>query len=248
MEIKAHYGKSGNVKLGNMWTWSTLYSDQDFIIPEMNNRVVKGTCSGVCDGCRKECYVKKSYVRHTNHVTGECSVKYGHAVNTVAMREDIKKATRDLIEQVRRARKKPDYIRVNQSGEVENREQEEMHVAVSREYPNITSYQYTKQYDVVIPMLLNGEIPENHVVLISVWHEYGIAEYKRVSHLPNVKAFAVVDDEWTIEKYAAHGLDIQTMCYAYGKNGKLNHDITCDKCQKCMAKRDNMKVIGCYMH
>ena len=96
-------------------------------------------------------------------------------------------------------------------------------------------------YDVVIPALLAGNVPENMTVLISIWHKFGVNEFEKVKNLPNVKAF-VYDDNY---KY---GFVIDTYCKAYDEHGKLDHNITCDKCKKCFNRLNNCKVIGCKAH
>lgn len=241
---KATWNKKGNIKVGNIWTWSTLAGNDDHYIPEMD-RTVTGTCGAHCAGCKGKCYVFKSYNRYTSRDTGKCSVKLGHARNTIAMREDIEKCFSDLCGQIDRARKnKLEIGRFDQSGEIENAAQFGMMCRIAARYPDKPFYVYSKNDNVVVPMLLAGVVPENLTVLISVWHEYGIAAYNAVKHLPNVKAFVYVDGF----DYAAAGLDITTMCGAYNERGKLDHDITCDKCRKCFSRAAGHKVVGCYDH
>ena len=102
-------------------------------------------------------------------------------------------------------------------------------------------------------MLENGA-PENFTTLISIWHEQGIEAYKKLEHLPNVKAFVYCDKNsdplngWGPAKYLAHGIDIQTFCHAYDPKGHLNHDVTCDICKKCFNRAAGCKVVGCWDH
>lgn len=239
-DIQAKWNKKGNIKVGNLWTLSTLYGDMEHTIPDLQIDVV-GTCGKYCAGCKKGCYVPKSY-RHP-------SVKVGHGRNTLALRADIAGALESLSGYIDRARNKPTICRFDQSGEIENESFLNMFIALAERHPEIKFYIYTKAYDIIIPALLAGRIPNNLIVNISIWHLYGIEEFKRVSHLENVKAFAVVDKDFTVEKYAEHGIIIETMCNAYNEHGKMNHDISCEKCGKCFeTKRINFKVIGCYEH
>lgn len=118
---------------------------------------------------------------------------------------------------------------------------------MARQFPNIKFWLYTKAYSFVIPELLKGAVPENMTILFSIWHDYGVKEYKKVSHLRNVKAF-VYDDGFN---YESLGVEIQTYCKAYAlKDGKmtLNHNITCDKCKKCFNRSSGCKVIGSLPH
>ena len=232
---KAKWNKSGNTKVGGIWTWSTLFSNDYFYIDKLCMEV-KGTCGGHCLGCKEKCYVKKSY-RYP-------SVKLGHARNTVALRIDPDHVADLLIGQIKRAKKQPGGCRFNQSGEIENTAQALAFIKIANACPDKFFYIYTKAYDVIIPLLLDGIVPDNMTVLISVWHEYGLEAYGLVKHLNNVKAF-VYDDGFD---YASHGLVINTYCKAYGQDGKMNHEITCDKCTKCFNRLASHKVIGCYEH
>lgn len=244
----------GNTKLGKtMGTFSKLKGDKDYYVPELDV-IVKGSCGRFCKGCEKACYVEKSYVRHTNRETGECSVILGHAINTLAFYNDIDKAFIDMHEQLNRKRKKFVYVRIDQSGELISAYEYEKWSWLSEQHPETIFYVYSKAFEYMTDYLLAGNVPKNLVTLFSVWHESGIQEYKAVAHLVNVKAFVYMDKNkdpengWGLEEYKAHGLDVQTMCAAYDLKGKMNHDITCDKCKKCMNKLMNCKVIGCWSH
>lgn len=226
---------SGNKKTGaNIGTWSTLYSNDMFYIPELD-RYVQGTC-GLCGiKCKAICYVRKSY-RYDD-------VKLRHAINTIALREDIETCFQTLDLQLTRKRKPWQYLRIDQSGEIETLEQLLMFCRLATNHPETPAYIYTKNYEVVIPALLAGLVPECVTVLISIYHEQGIAEYNAVKHLKNVKAF-VIDDGFD---YSQFGLFPSTTCKAYA-GGKLNKNITCDKCEKCMKQVDCYKVIFCNEH
>lgn len=238
--LKPHFIKNGNIKLGGtMWTWSTLPGNAIF-----NTEIgdVKGTCGNHCKGCFNEeapslspCYVFKALNRYP-------SVKKCYARNTAAMRFSPETVTSLLLKQIRNARKKPSIIRINQSGEMESINDLYMYIALANFNPDITFYLYTKNFDLI---LKNADIiPENLKVNISVWHENGIQEYKRIKAInKNVKAFVYDDKTFN---YAAHGLKIETYCKAYDEKGKMNHNITCDKCRKCF--NDHTNVIGCFDH
>lgn len=244
----------GNIKLGKtMGTFSKLMGDEIYYIPEYDI-YVKGTCGEFCEGCKGKCYVKKSYVRHTNHETGECSVKMGHARNTMAFYEDLALSFEELDGQLTRKRKKFIYVRIDQSGELISEEEYSWWCWLARKHPETHFYVYTKAFVYVMALLLADLVPENLTTLFSVWHEYGIAEYKKVAHLDNVKAFVYMDKNkdpqngWGFEEYAAHGLEVGTMCKAYDLKGRMNHEITCDVCKKCMNRVASCKVIGCWAH
>lgn len=227
----------GNIKLGaSVGTWSTLYGDRAHYVDAIR-ATVRGTCGHHCAHCERACYVRKSY-RYG-------SVILRHAVNTLALRESVAKTYETLRGQLARKRKPFDIVRINQSGELENMEQFHMWCALAHDFPATQFYLYTKAFEFVTPALLAGEVPENLTVLFSIWHEYGIAEYHKVAHLPNVKCFAYDDGEFD---YARAGLDLATYCKAYDDRGKLDHAITCDKCRKCFNRSAGCKCIGCKAH
>lgn len=113
-------------------------------------------------------------------------------------------------------------------------------------------FTYSKAYDIVEPVLVYMHkadlIPKNFEINISIYHEQGIDVYNRLKDIPCVKAFVILDNEWDVAMYKAHGLDIDTICNAYDSEGKLNHNLTCDKCKKCMSRKACHKVTGCFEH
>lgn len=232
---KAGFRKDGNIKLGNMWTFSKLYGNQEHYVNKLGF-FIAGTCGKYCAGCKEKCYVKASY-RYG-------SVIYGHAVNTIAMRENITGLFSEFDRQLKAARKKPDTVRINQSGEIESREEFSNWCDLAASHENVEFYLYTKAFNLVLPEIQErhkaGTLPKNITILISIWHNYGIQEFKKVKHIPNVKAFVYCDGY-------NYPFTINTMCMAY-RNGKLDHNITCDKCRKCFNRAANSKVIGCNEH
>lgn len=236
-EIKANFNKSGNIKLGGaIWSFSTLKGNEDIFIKRLGVAIC-GTCGGHCDCCTKSCYVNKSY-RYDD-------VKYGHARNTIAIRYDLEGTYNRLNGLIDRAKNKPSVIRINQSGELENYGQLEMFARLASNHPEIAFFLYTKNYSVVSEALHNGIIPANMTILISIWHECGLKEYQRLSHYENIKAFVYDDGDFN---YSENGLNILTWCKAYDESGKLDKNITCQKCKKCFNRNANCKCIGCKAH
>ena len=82
---------------------------------------------------------------------------------------------------------------------------------------------------------------DNFYINISIWHESGIGTYNKWKHLDCIRAF-VYDDGYDY----GNQLKINCYCPAYDENGKLSHDLTCDKCKICFQKK--AKVCGCYDH
>lgn len=235
MSYNARFNKKGNIKVGTVWTWSKL-KGSDPIATKYGD--VVGSCGKYCNGCTGSCYVNSSY-RYP-------SVKDGHARNTIAFRNDLEGSFSDLVKQIERAKKQPDIIRINQSGEIETGLELFLWCTTARRFPNIQFYLYTKNFDAlrqVVHTFDDGAtMPENITVLISVWHEYGQAAYNEFKRLPFIKAF-VYDDGYN---YAADGFEIETYCRAYNEHGKMDHNITCEKCRKCFNR--SCKIIGCFDH
>jgi len=234
---KHTYGFSlaGNIKVGKIATWSTLLGDYTY--KGLNGLLtdIKGTCKN-CAACKKSCYVRASY-RFPGVVQSQ-------AINTWGLRHELKKVEADLAAQIEKHHIK--IARVNQSGELENERQMAMWCRLAIRFPDTKFYIYTKMYDIVGKFLENGDVPPNFTVLFSVWHEYGAEEYKKYSHLPNVKAF-VFDD--------GVNMHLPTKCYcpAYlilDKSGKakLNPDPKshCENCRLCIDSK--VKVIACHDH
>ena len=224
----------GNIKLGNMGSFSKLYGNDIFDTPY---GFVSGSCGGQCAGCKGECYVKKSY-RYK-------SVIKNHARNTLAFRIDLQRAFTDLHLQLTRKRKPFDVIRINQSGEIETTGELVKWVELARKHNETHFYIYTKNYTAVfntIAVIGPENFPDNFTILISIWHEIGIYEYKLLCKYSFIKSF--VYNDYTFD-YTGQGIVFDTTCKAYD-GAKLNHDITCDKCRKCFNRTH--KIIACDAH
>lgn len=227
----------GNIKLGDnplFGSWSTMKGGDDEI------RHVKkygGSCSGTCGNCAKHCssscYVNASY-RYG-------SVIQRHAVNTVYIKENIKKTFEILHDQLTRKKKKFEIIRINQSGELTGYKELKYWIDLAVKHPETKFYVYTKNYNAVKKMVDEGiSVPETFTVLISIWHEQGLKEFNDLKHLSYIKAFVYDDGELYIKP--------QTYCKAYDDNGKLDHNVSCEKCKKCFNRNKNHQVIACKSH
>lgn len=250
-----------NIKLGNMGSWAMLFGNCSWYIPELDV-YVKGTCGEHCRGCFNPnnprcsaCYVAKSYYMHTNRnedgtigdiINNKCTVKLGHAYKTIAMtmfRDDLLKS---LDNQLTNMKKKLEVVRINESGELTEYADLNLWCELGKSHPETIFYLYTKNYKVVRKALINNIVPGNLFINISVWHEFGIEEYLEMKDHPQIRAFCLVDSDWTREKYLSKGIEITSMCGAYDETGKMNHAVTCDKCKKCFSS--NNKCVGCFEH
>lgn len=250
-----------NIKLGTMGSWAELFGNCDWYIPELDV-TVRGTCGEHCQGCfnpanpkASECYVTKSYIMYTNRkkdgsvgdiLTDPCSVKKGHAYRTIAMTMFRKDLLLSLDKQLTNKKKKFEVVRINESGELTCYEDLALWCELARRHTETTFYLYTKNYKAVRKALINGVVPTNLFINISIWHQLGISAYLEMKDNPQIRAFCLVDDEWTVEKYWSKGIEITSMCAAYDECGKMNHAVTCDKCKKCFSNAN--RCVGCYEH
>ena len=239
-EFSARFVKGGNIKVGKMWIWNTLKGG-DVIHIDYRGKSFQcaGTCGKLCKdcGCDKACYVNASYNIYP-------SVKYGHARNTIAMRQSYANTFEELYNQLKRARNKPTFVRIHASGEFEDVREIEMFNALALAFPQVVFYTYSKNFPVWDAWLNENKLADNFILNVSIWHGFGIPFFMRWSHLPNVRAY-VYDDGYN---YTADGLKIDCHCPAYKKDGKLIHEKTCDKCGLCMLYGNRCKVVGCYAH
>lgn len=227
----------GNIKLGDnplFGSWSTMKGGDDEI------RYVKkygGSCSGTCGDCAKNCS-KSCYVN--------ASYRYGsviqrHAVNTTYIKEDLGKTFEILDKQLTRKKEKFQIIRINQSGELTGYKELKAWIDLAAKHKETKFYVYTKNYKAVEKLIKsNIKVPDSFTILISIWHDQGVKEFNKWKKLSYIKAFVYDDGEMSIKP--------QTYCKAYDDKGKLDHNVSCEKCKKCFNRNDNHKIIACKSH
>lgn len=233
---------NGNIKLGNsIGTISKLAGNGYHMVyddkPEPEK--VQGSCGEFCTECgnRKGCYVFKSY-RYG-------SVIKSHARTTEAFRQDIGRAFIEMDEQLNRKHKPFKVVRINQSGELESESELLWYMWLARRHKETKFFFYTKAFKFLfsaLDIIQEKGIPENMTILVSIWHEYGIQEYEKLKDIPGIKAFVYMDNF----DYQHYGIKPETFCPAYDESGKMDHNMTCDKCRKCFDRK--CKIIGTYPH
>ena len=227
----------GNIKLGNnplFGSWSTMKGGDDEI------RYVKkydGSCSGTCGdcaiACTNSCYVNTSY-RYG-------SVIQRHAINATYIKENLSLTFKILDEQLTHKKDKFEIIRINQSGELTGYKDLKLWVDLASKHPETLFYVYTKNYKAV-KKLIDSKVkaPDTFTILISVWHKQGVKEFKKWKDLSYIKAFVYDDGQMFIKP--------QTYCKAYDDKGKLDHNVSCEKCKKCFNRNESHKIIACKSH
>ena len=234
--MAARFNKQGNTKIGRIWSFSTLMGNEPIHISYRGTECsVMGTCGKYCEGCKKACYVRHSY-RYP-------SVKYGHMLNTLAIRNDTMQACYDLRNQIMRAKNKPNAIRIHVSGEFESLAEIAMWDILAATFPDIVFYVYSKAYDLLDEYYQKFNKSPNFIWNVSIWHEYGILFYRKYAHVDGVRCF-VYDDGYDYRKW---GLYSDSKCPAYDANGNTVDGVTCEKCGLCMGKR-NRNVTFCNAH
>lgn len=212
---------NGNKKIGKgVWSFSTLPGDKPLSTEKLGPLTdIKGTCTGVCEGCKSNCYAIKLGKLHHN----VCISAWGK--NTLMIRKDPVKVAKQLISAIDKY--KIHTLRYNVSGEIENLEQLNciVHVATSR--PNTIVYLYTKQFEIIKKYLsLHEKFPDNLVINISEWHGNSDKYNFDKAHL-NIFAY----DDGTDPK-----LKSWVHCPAVDAKGHET-GIQCKDCKRCMKNK-----------
>ncbi len=223
----AHFSPK-NEKLGRILNYSTLPgAGLTFLKDGRAICNVEGTCAGVCSGCEKVCYARRTVLQYK-----EAAAAY--AENTKLIREQPGEFFSQLASKLRRMRKQPAAVRFHVAGEFEAGEagqREYVHLCnIAREFPDIKFYGYTKRVELL--KQFRDITPNNLVVNISVWHD----EIERVQGFP---VFAYDDGTQPELATVAH-------CPAVRKDGTKT-GVTCDKCRRCIDAKPNT-ITAVYAH
>lgn len=188
-----------------------------------------GTCEN-CDECVNGCYAIKSFKRFP-------TVAKNRIENTLQLRNDRIKHFSDMENAI--ISNNIEIVRYTESGEIEDFYQFKALYTMAVKMPNVRFYLYTKNYDVLRTFFRRYVLPQNMVVLVSVWGKQGRDEWEEFKYYNNVKCFAVNSD-----------MSVSCYCPAYRVDGsgkvKRDESMTCAKCKLCFDSK--AKVIGCYEH
>lgn len=189
-----------------------------------------GTCQCVdCSKCSRKCYA----IRTIRQYEKAC---INRLENTLQLRNDMKAHFEAIGKAIQD--NKIEIVRYTESGELETYDQMLELYRLAIRFPNVHFYLYTKNYYVLRCFFDFRTLPDNMVVLISVWEDVGVNEWEEFKGYKNVKCFAVNSK-----------LQPKVFCPAYklvnGK-AKLDKKVTCAKCGLCFNSK--AKIIGCYEH
>ena len=247
-EFNPHFIKKNDIKLGFSWVFNKLAGNSEYNLVDSDdpskNVIVKGSCSSdvpcwspVNDGKLHEnlCYCGKMY----NRFKANCICS--HAVNTLWTRYSYRLIELENIlgGQLARA-KKSVMVRIHQSGELESVSELSMWNDLATLNPRHSFGIYTKRVDIIRDFVKNyGGFAPNFAVNISVWGSANMQFAKEFVFMGLGNAFVV--------NPVAGYLDgtKHTNCPAY-RDGKLIHEIPCEKCRKCY--RNTNSFIECEQH
>lgn len=123
----------------------------NFGIPAYKSASGKLTCP-MADECVKFCYAKKgAYVWSNVKPAFERRYELSKTLEFIdAMNDEIRK-------------KKPDYVRVHDSGDYYSRTYLSKWIAIAKQNPDVRFYSYTNMVD----MMLKADLPENYDIIFS---------------------------------------------------------------------------------
>ncbi len=123
----------------------------NFGIPAYKSASGKLTCP-MADECVKFCYAKKgAYIWSNVKPAFEKRYELSKTLEFIdAMNDEIRK-------------KKPDYVRVHDSGDYYSRTYLSKWIAIAKQNPDVRFYSYTNMVD----MMLKADLPENYDIIFS---------------------------------------------------------------------------------
>lgn len=207
----------GNEKLGKkIYNINLLPGDEPLTVKTKGLlTTIKGTCGGVCSGCKHACYAVKGTKQHHN----ACIPAQGK--NTLMMRKYQKRYFKQIKKFIKKH--KVAFWRWHSSGEIPTYNYLLNMVEVAKEYPNTQFYFYTKRFSFIDKYIKEHQnFPDNLVCNISRWHNND-SKYD----FSSLNKF-IYDD-------GTEDLSAITHCPAVAKGGDRT-GVTCDQCGRCYRK------------
>lgn len=220
----------GNKKMGAIYSFSTLPGAHKIVLNDGTKLTgIRGTCSGVCDGCEQHCYAMRDAKLHHN-VTVPAWAK-----NTKMIRKDMQMTMEKIDNYIKKHNVK--YWRWNVAGEIESYEYLESINELAKKNPQTNFGIYTKRFNFIAKFLVeHGDFAENLCVNLSVW-KGNIDGYE----LGNLNQFIWDDgDEPELDK-VVHCPAVSKPTTPGGKGHRTN--ITCDQCKRCYAGRGKKTAV-----
>lgn len=214
----------GNKKLGNgVFNVSLLPSDKPLTKNDGTQLVnICGTCGGVCNECKGNCYAVKSAMRYHN----TCIPAWGE--NTLLAVHKLEQYESEL--QTFFDENIVGAFRWHVSGEIPTKDYLDMMIRLANNNPMIQFYVYTKRYTWIEEKA--NEIPNNLHVTVSIWHN---------NYENPCKFHEFIYDDGTDKE-----LENVYHCPAVDKDGHET-GVTCAKCKRCIiAKRGEKTAV--YAH
>lgn len=226
----------GNAKTGYIPSVSTMPGAGYLSIKSTGATVcdIPGTCAGCCKQCEGECYAVRTVKQYR-------TAARSWAENTALIRRDPAEFARQLDAYVKQHQ--PRYMRVHVGGEFmpgkDGMNEFAAWCAVARRNPGTVFYGYTKRAALLMRAQDAGIMPDNLVILLSVWHDTN-ADAR--NHAPR---FAYDDGTDPAISELPH-------CPAVDKHGHRTTDgqgqpITCIRCRRCINAKPG-DAIAVYAH
>lgn len=217
----------GNKKLGKgIYSFNTLPGGKTTYLQSQNAIItnVAGTCTGVCDGCEKDCDAIRDYKLHHNSITRTAGP------NTLLIRYHLKEAKKQIYEFLQ-THKECKEFRWHSSGEIESLQQLVMMNEIALAFPKIKFGTYTKRFNILEKFCKKyGLVAPNFTINLSVWKD----NYKNYDFGENNFNKFIWDDgkEGTKISSMIHCPAVLAPVRAGGK-GHRNDKITCTRCGRC---------------
>ena len=264
-EVKDIHLSLGNSKIGNMINWSTLPGNEEHMLIAKGRLItdIVGTCSINCQGCFKNCYARKSVLKHHN------SVACNWAENTIMIRdkkdecfqkidEEIRKLNREFCEG-RSPEPKYDIFRINVSGEISDSEELERWNNLAYLHPEIKFGTYTKNSTALIEFFKkNKDSAPNFTINVSEWHGVMKDTIETLHKIGSVFNVFEYDDSNRAKNDLSEDEKVRLSklphCVAVGPTAANRHPINpktgkawhCHECKGCYTKTGTHRCV--YSH
>ena len=155
---------TGNHKLGKIHNINLLPGDEPITLKDGTLlTTVRGTCDGVCDGCKNYCYAMRDTKLHHNVII------YSSGENTRLCRENPDEYFRQIEDYLKHHRVK--IFRFHSSGEIPNIDYFIRMNKIAVKFPEIHFYCYTKRFQILENFKqIYGPVAKNMVVNCSEWN------------------------------------------------------------------------------
>ena len=232
IEAKQIHISNGNHKLGRgLYNINLLPGDGPIVKKDGTVLTsVKGTCNGVCAGCKNHCYAMRDTIMHHN----SCVPAQGE--NTKLAMENRSEYFYQLFNFLHKNQNKIKVFRFHSSGEIPDFDYFSKMNSLAELFPKIHFYCYTKRFNILEEYRKRfGEGAKNLVVNCSEWNgntkQYNLKGYN----------FFVWDDGTDPEiAKLPHCRAVSAPTHPGGKGHSTG--VKCINCGLCWRKNDGHRI------